>query len=259
MVLATRADLNVTAVHVDHGLREGSAAESGVVEEAARRYGAEFRSVAVIVQPGGNVEARARAARRAALPPGAMTGHTADDQAETVLLNMLRGAGLDGLAGIRSGPTKPILRLRRADTRALCAVEGLSPVVDPSNDDLSFRRNRLRHELMPLAERVAARDVAEVIARQAELLGEDADLLNALAARIDPTEARALCEAPPPIARRAVRLWLANETGGPEHHPPDAAAVERVLAVARGDALACEVAGGRRVSRSAGRLRLSAE
>lgn len=258
-MLARRADLDVTAVHVDHGLREGSAAEAAVVEEAARRYRAEFRSVVVSVGPGGNVEARARAARRRALPADAMTGHTADDQAETVLLNMLRGAGLDGLAGIRPGPTKPILRLRRAETRALCAREGLSPVLDPSNDDPAIRRNRLRHELMPLAMHIAARDVAEVIARQAELLGDDADLLNALAASIDPTDARALCEASPPLARRAVRLWLGIEAGGVERYPPDAATVERVLAVARGDALACEIAGGRRVSRSGGRLRLSAE
>ena len=78
-----------------------------------------------------------------------MTGHTADDQAETVLLNLLRGAALDGLAGMDPG-RRPLRRLRRAETRALCAELDLTPVADPSNDDPAFRRNRVRHELLPL-------------------------------------------------------------------------------------------------------------
>ena len=186
-----------------------------------------------------------------------MTGHTADDQAETVMLNLIRGAGIDGLAGIRPGPTKPILTLRRAETHELCAEEGLLPVVDPTNADGSFRRNRIRADVMPLLDAVAERDVAAVIARQAELLRDDADLLDSLAAAIDPTDARGLRAAPAALARRAVRNWLTREVGGPDRHPPDAASVERVLAVARNEALACEVAGGRRVSRSGGRLTLS--
>jgi tRNA(Ile)-lysidine synthase len=252
LVLAVAAGKEVTAVHVDHGLRPGSAAEAGVVADAARRFGAGFRSVAVAVAPGPNLEARARAARRSALPPDALTGHTADDQAETVLLNLVRGAGLDGLAGIRPGPTKPLLALRRADTRAVCAEAGLVPVDDPSNADPSFRRNRVRHELLPLLDAVADRDVAGVLARQASLLRDDADLLASLAAAIDPTDARALAAAPPPLARRAVRGWLAAG----RDHPPDAATVERVLAVARGRAKGADVGDGRRVLRHAGRLRL---
>ena len=250
LVLAVEAGLDVTAVHVDHGLRPGSATEADVVRDAATRYGAAFVGARVDVAPGPNVEARARAARYATLPPGALTGHTADDQAETVLLNLLRGAAIDGLAGIRAGPTKPLLALRRHETRALCDEVGLAPVDDPSNADLSLRRNRVRHELLPLLDAIGERDVVAVVARQAHLLAADADLLDELAGGIDPTDARVLASAPAPLARRAVRRWLRAGCD----HPPDSATVDRVLAVARGDANATDVGGGRSVRRSHQRL-----
>lgn len=248
LVLAVEGGCDVTAVHVDHGARD-AAAEVEVVRVAAERFGARFEAVAVDVAPGPNQEERWRDARRAVLPPGALTGHTADDLAETVLLNLVRGAGLDGLAGIRPGPTKPILGLRRRETHELCASLDLTPVVDPTNDDPAFRRNRVRHELVPLLDEIAARDVVAVLARQAELLRDDADLLDAWATTIDPTDAKALAAAPLPLARRAIRRWLTTD------HPPDAATVERVLAVARCEAKACELPGGARILRSGMKLR----
>ncbi|HVE46920.1 MAG TPA: tRNA lysidine(34) synthetase TilS [Acidimicrobiales bacterium] len=251
MVLAVAAGCEVTAVHVDHGLRAESAGEGGVVAAAASRYGVAFRSVQVELAAGGNLEARARAARRAALPAGAATGHTADDQAETILLNLLRGAGLDGLAGIRPGPTKPLLALRRFETHALCSAEGLVPVQDPSNSDPAFRRNRVRHELLPLLDEIAERDVVPVLVRQAALLRDEADLLDDLSAGIDSGDAGALAAAPAALARRALRALLSDG-----EHPPSSAAMERVMAVARGEFTACELEGGRRVSRSRGRLRV---
>jgi tRNA(Ile)-lysidine synthase len=253
LVLATAAGCAVHAVHVDHGIRPGSGAEADVVAAAARRLGASFDARRAHVAPGANLEARARTARRAALPPGALTGHTLDDRAETVLLHLLRGAGIDGLQGIRAGPTKPILALRRRETRALCLAEGLRPVEDPSNLDPAFRRNRVRHEVLPLADDVAGRDVAVLLDRTAELVGDDAALLDELARALDPCDARALAAAPRPLARRAVRAWLVALA---PPHPPDAATVERVLAVARHEARATEVGGGRRVARTGGRLRL---
>ncbi|MGH9114150.1 MAG: tRNA lysidine(34) synthetase TilS [Acidimicrobiales bacterium] len=258
LVLAVEAGCEVTAVHVDHGLRTGSADEAAVVRAAAERWGADSWSLRVDVGPGPNLEARARAARYAALPPGALTGHTADDQAETVLLNLLRGAGLGGWAGM--GPARrPIRRLRRSETRALCAEVGLEPVDDPSNADPAFRRNRVRHELLPLLDAIAERDVVPVLARQADLARADVALLDDLAAALDPADAEALAAAPPALGQRAVRLWLrAGGPGGDEHHPPDAATVERVLAVARGEAVACELPGGWRVARTKRRLRLEA-
>ncbi len=249
LVLAVAAGCHVTAVHVDHGLRPGSAAEADVVREAAERLGAAFRAEKVDVAPGPNLEARARAARYAVLPPDVLTGHTADDQAETVLLNLLRGAGLDGLAGMRS-EGHPILALRRTETEALCAAEGLTPVVDPTNADPAHRRNRVRHELLPLLGAIAERDPVPILARQAALLRDEADALAALAAVLDPTDAPALAAAPPAVARRALRAWLTTD------HPPDAATVERVLAVARNEAKAADVGGGRRVARTRNVLRL---
>jgi tRNA(Ile)-lysidine synthase len=251
MVLAVAAGCDVTAVHVDHGLRRDSDAEAEVVRAAAERFGARFRAEAVSIAPGPNLEARARAARRAALPPDALTGHTADDQAETVLLNLLRGSGLDGLSGMRRD-RHPLLALRRAETHALCAHLGLEPVTDPSNLDPVHRRNRVRHELLPLLDDLAGRDVAGLLARQSELLRDEGDLLDQLAAHIDPTDAKAVAAAPVPLARRAIRRWLTADGA----YPPDAASVERVLQVADGRAIACEITGGRRVARRAQRLHL---
>jgi len=249
LALAVDALVEVTAVHVDHGLRPGSADEADVVRDVAAGLGVRFRAERVDVAAGPNLEARARAARRAVLGPDAMTGHTADDQAETVLLNLVRGAGLDGLGAMRAGPTKPILGLRRAETRELCAARGFVPVQDPSNEDPAFRRNRVRHEVLPLLDAVAERDVAALLARAASLLADDAELLDSLAAALDPTDARALAGAPVALARRAVRRWLTLDG-----YPPDLATVDRVLAVARGEARATEVEGGRRVRRTAQRL-----
>ena len=130
LALATEAGCRVTAVHVDHGLRPGSAAEADVVAEAAERFGARFDSVRLELVDGPNLEERARTARHRALGANAATGHTADDQAETVLANLLRGAGVDGLAGMRAGARHPILALRRSETVALCAQLGLVTVID---------------------------------------------------------------------------------------------------------------------------------
>ena len=251
LALAVASGCRVTAVPVDHGLRSGSAAEADVVREAAARFAAGFRAERVVVEPGPNLEARARAARYSVLPPGVLTGHTADDQAETVLLNLLRGAGVDGLSGMAT-EGHPLLRLRRSETHELCEALGLEWVEDPSNLSLVHRRNRVRAELLPLMDAIAERDVVPVLARQAELLRAEAALLDGLARDLDPTDAKAVAAAPLALARRAVRAWL----GAGQDHPPDLGAVERVLAVARGEARAADVGGNRRVARSGGRLRL---
>ena len=254
LVLAVASGCRVTAVHVDHGLRPGSGSEGDVVSDAARRFGARFRAERVALDDGPNLEARARRARREVLGPHAATGHTADDQAETVLANLLRGAGVDGLAAMRAGTRHPLLGLRRSETVALTDHLGLEPVVDPSNDDPRHLRNRIRHELLPLCSDVARRDVVPVLARQAGALAGDADLLDALSSLVDPEQAAAVAAAPEAVARRSVRAWLLGEG----EYPPSFDAVERVLEVARKNRRAAEVSGGRRVSRSRGRLSLGA-
>ena len=130
-------------------------------------------------------------------------------------------------------------------------------------------RNRVRHELIPLCNDIARRDVVPLIARQAQLLHEDAETLDRLAAEViaDPADARRLASAPTALARRAVRQWLRRSgatpsTGGRapragagrDHQPPALADVDRTLAVARGTHEATELRGGHRVRRSHGRL-----
>ena len=262
LTLAAHASLEPIAVHVDHGLRDGSDVESGVVADAAARFGAAFIAETAPVQPGPNLEARARDARYAALErarvargaPVVLVAHTADDQAETVLLNLLRGGGSAGLAGMperRGTLARPLLGLRRADTEAVCAEVGLVPVRDPTNDDVQFRRNWIRRDVLPLLNAGAARDLVPVLTRQAALLRSESEFLDELAAASWAPDGTAssveLRRLPPVLARRAVRQWL-----GPP--PPSLADVERVLAVAAGECRATEVTGGRRVWRSRGRL-----
>ena len=184
-------------------------------------------------------------------PAGALTGHTADDRAETLLVNLLRGAGLDGLAAMAPGPTRPLLALRRAETRRLCVELGLVPVDDPSNDDPRFVRNRVRHELLPLMDAIAGRDTVPLLVRTAETAADDLAVAESASAGLDPTDARAITAAVPAVARRALRRWLT--IGG---YPPDAATVDRVLAVAAGTRRACEMPGGHRVERHRQRLRI---
>jgi tRNA(Ile)-lysidine synthase len=208
-----------------------------------------FERHTVDVAPGANLEARARAARAAVLPADALTGHTADDQAETILINLLRGAAASGLAAMRPGPTKPLLALRRAETTALCADLGLDPVTDPSNADRRFLRNRIRADVLPLLCDAAKRDVVPLLLRTGDLLRDDDDLLEQLAAAIDPADARAVAAAAAPLARRALRGWLATDG-----YVPDLATLNRALDVARGVATACDLGGERRLERHRQRL-----
>jgi tRNA(Ile)-lysidine synthase len=247
-ILAVRAGLQPVLWHVDHGLRDGGADEAAAVVRLAGSLGATAECRRVQVAHGPNLEARARAARYAVLPDGVLTGHTLDDQAETVLINLLRGAGVTGLTGIKRPSTRPLLGLRRSEARALCVALGVTVLDDPMNADARFLRTRVRTEVLPLLDDVSGRDVAAVLARQAALMRDDDDLLDELAVFIDPTDAVAVRSAPVALARRAIRAWLADP------YPPDAACVERVLEVARGERAACDVGGSREVRRSKNRL-----
>ncbi|MGH8980153.1 MAG: tRNA lysidine(34) synthetase TilS, partial [Acidimicrobiales bacterium] len=268
LVLASAAGCTVTAIHVDHGIRPGSASEAGIVADAARRVGARFRTERVVVAPGPNLAARARAARFAILPPGVATGHTMDDQAETVLCNLLRGAGPDGVAGMRGGFEHPILAMRRTETEAVCREAGLEWFEDPSNADRAHLRNRVRHELLPLCGTLGGRDPVPLLARFAALQAQDTTFLSetSVAAVPDPADTAALLQVPEPLRARAVRRWLRSlgatppaggrdaAIPGADRQPPTLADVRRVLRVAAGDAVATEISGGWRVRRSRGRL-----
>src|SRR5215216_1936665 len=254
LVLGVAAGCDVRAVHVDHGLRASSAEEARAAVALAASIGVTCDVIEVAIGDGPNLEARARASRRDVLPTGALTGHTADDRAATLLVNLLRGAGVDGLTAMGPSPTRPILGLRRAETAAVCAARGLHPVVDPSNDDPRFVRNRIRDELLPLMADIARRDVVPLLVRTATVLADDAVLADAQADGLDATDARALAAVTPPLARRVVRRWLTGVAA--DGYPPDAATVDRVLEVVSGRRRACEIVGGHRVERHHQRLRI---
>ena len=252
LVLAVHAGLEVTAVHVDHGIRPDSSAETDLVATSAERFGASFEAHTVVVEPGPNLEERARDARRSVLGAGALTGHTADDQAETVLLQLMFGAGPKGIAAMVPGPAKPLLDLRRADTEAVCTAAGISWFSDPSNVDPRFRRNRVRAELIPLMNDIADRDVVPLLVRSAAKVGAAQAVLDQLLPDGDPADTRWLQTLPDSVATLVVRRWLSEQIG----RPLSAAATTRVMEVVAHTRKATELSGGRRLHRSDGLLRL---
>jgi tRNA(Ile)-lysidine synthase len=159
--LAPKLGFELAAHGVDHGLRPEAAGELDLAEAHARRLGVAFGRTRVSVEPGGNLQARARAARyraledagRAARASLLATAHHADDRAETVLLRLLRGAGPPGLAVLppRAGQRiRPLIRARRSDVLLHLERHSIPFATDPSNRDRRYQRVRVREELVPL-------------------------------------------------------------------------------------------------------------
>ena len=261
LLLALRAELVVTVHHVDHHARPSSGDDAEFVRACCDGLGVTCVVHDVVVEPGGNFEARARAERRRVLPAGSLTGHTMDDLAETVLLNMLRGAGVDGLSPMVNDPTKPLRAVRRQEIHDFVHDENVVALHDETNDDPAHRRNRVRHELIPLLNGIAQRDVVLLIARQADVLYEDRawlDLLGVGDATLDVSDVdcRELSRWPRARLRRWLRAKLFTLDEQNDRHPPSAAEVDRALRVVVGDAVATELSGGRRLARRGQRLSL---
>ena len=218
------------------------------VEDAARRIRYDFMEQA----------ADALGAERIAV------GHTQDDQAETFLLKLIRGAGLTGLGGIyprRGRVIRPLLDVPRADLRSYLASRGERWVEDESNEDLENPRNRIRHVVLPELDRAAGGPTRPAIARAAGLLREDAEWFDELAARryVELTEetpdgvaieTAALLAEPPPLRRRILLRALRAAAGGREvglEH------VDAAMAALTGAAGGADVPGGR-VERKRGKL-----
>lgn len=196
---APRAGLRAGALIIDHGLQTGSAKVAQAAGAAAANLGLDpviIRRVQVVAVDG--PEADARSARYtefeeviSELGVGAvLLGHTLDDQAETVLLGLTRGAGATSLSGmkpINGVYRRPLLGLRRSTTVAACADQGLSPWNDPHNEDPHYTRVRIRQTVLPVLEKELGPGVAEALARTAEQLQQDADVLDELASQVMPT------------------------------------------------------------------------
>jgi len=220
--------LPVHGLVVDHQLQPCSAQVAQTTGAQLRQLGypaVQVLAVTVNAAAGsGGLEAAARRARyqalRDAAPDGALVllGHTLDDQAETVLLGLGRGSGSRSVAGMRElDPPwgRPLLGVRRSVTAAACAALNLEPWTDPHNADPRFRRVRLRTEVLPLLEDVLAGGVAQALARTAEQLREDLDVLDGQAAEIlrdarrgADLDVAALAPQPAALRRRVLRRWL---------------------------------------------------
>jgi tRNA(Ile)-lysidine synthase len=229
--VATRRELKYAGVVIDHGLQPDSADVAARVRDQLASLGYDDVTVtAVEVDESASVgpEAAAREARYSALDAEArvrgatvLLGHTLDDQAETVLLGLARGSGSRSLAGMapRTGHlVRPFLRLRRATTEQACAELGLEPWQDPHNADRRFTRVRVRETVLPTLEKELGPGVAEALARTAELVRDDTELLDRIAAEAyrtaeglgatDTLDCAALESQPPALRRRILRLWL---------------------------------------------------
>jgi tRNA(Ile)-lysidine synthase len=252
--------IQLACFHFDHRLREGSSRDARYARRQADALGVPFFVRAADSRPGRgeSIEAWARVERYGALHAvleevggaSAAVGHTADDQAETVLLALARGAGLDALAGMEpvSRPVvRPLLHVTREETAACCRSLGLRPRHDAMNDDLRFARAALRARVLPGLERALGRNVRPAVVRTAAMLREDArfldDLADARAAEVvrrdgagASLDAAALSRLPRPLASRVARRALLSVGV-----VPDAAHVDAVLGLAAGRS-------GRRIS-----------
>ncbi|GAA3031202.1 tRNA lysidine(34) synthetase TilS [Microbacterium dextranolyticum] len=236
---APKVGVVVTATVIDHGLQPGSdrvAARAAAVSES---LGVPARVVQVDVGLDGGPEAAARDARRRALLDAARTAgaeavllaHTLDDQAETVLIGLARGSGAASLGamapdrveeGIRI--IRPLLEVRRTQTRAACAAQGLPVWEDPHNLDRRFLRVRVRQDVMPVLEAELGPGVADALARTSDQLREDAaaftemidetieDIVEHAEAGIAVSVA-ALAANPPALRHRIIRHVVASEFG----------------------------------------------
>jgi tRNA(Ile)-lysidine synthase len=193
LALAPAWRLGLHVLHVDHGLRHDSARDADFVRALGVRLGVPVEVTAVRVGRG-SVEAAARAARHAALEAVAdrvgatriALGHTADDQAETVLMRLVEGTGMRGLAGIppvRGRIIRPLIEARHREALAALAAAGLPWVEDPSNDDPKFFRNRVRHELLPLLSSAYDPEIVSRLADVARAARVSVEALDRVAAR----------------------------------------------------------------------------
>lgn len=253
--------IRLAVFHFDHKLRADSAEDGGYVRKLAERLKVPFHLGTADDRPskGVSVEAWATVARMIAANDvrreiGAMAtaeGHTLDDQAETVLLNLIRGSGLEGIAGIDPGHrdralVQPLFDVERGDVEAFCRALHLKPRRDPMNEDRRYLRAAIRHEVLPVLERETGRGVTRSIARTGDLLRADRDELFAAAVRglegvvdgvrgkevrLDVTE---LLQLPRSVASRVIRLAGYNILSTDSASPWSKEAIDAVLDLAEG-------------------------
>lgn len=252
----------VLAVVVNHNLQEGSAQVAGEAAVQARALGASTRIVHVDVDlgAGGSVEAAARQARYAALFEVAAeaagdwaevwVAHTADDQAETLLLGALRG-NPSGMLQRSGNLVRPFLYLRRADTVGACTELHLHPWHDPMNEDPAFRRVAMRTEIIPALSELLGGDAVPALARTADRIAQSNEVIRELASASTEMDCEELAGLPAVVRRFRIHAWLVEKHVHPNGAQLDA--IERLVTHWRGQ-VGVELAGSQAVKREAGRL-----
>jgi tRNA(Ile)-lysidine synthase len=242
LLVATRRwhGASLRVVTVDHGVREGSAADARFVEGLAAELGLPCTTVRPAVPPAAG-EAQLRDARYAAFEAlGAdriALGHHRDDLAETVILQLLRGTGTAGLAGmrpVRGRYVRPQLDATRAELRAWAERRGLAWREDPTNADPRFARNRVRAEVMPLLELIRP-GAGRALARSAQVAAQDDAWLESLVVPGPPWDLAFVQRAPEPVVRRSLLRGLPGIGAG---------TMDALLAVAARGRGRIEVLGG---------------
>ncbi len=265
--LATQSNRACRAVHVNHRLPD-STRMAKAARAISQRLGLALSEVSIKEQNNGSEQAlrsaRYEALGRASTPDEAViTAHTADDQAETVLHNLLRGAGLDGIAGIpshRGRYHRPMLGVWRSETRELATLAALPWEDDPQNDDPRYLRNRIRRQLIPHLEGDYQPRLREGLVRLSALAASDLSYLEAVAARTrvevssdgwPEISCSDLAALPTAISSRVIRRAL-RLLRGP--HAGASAEVARVLQVAAGSVPRTQLEGGATAIRRGDRL-----
>lgn len=268
-------DLSLGVIHVDHGLRgQASGSDARFVDGRCRRLRVPFHLVRLGMDPhAANLEEEARSRRYeeilACMSSGgyacAATGHTLDDQAETVLYRIVRGTGIRGLAGMPfrrdDGIIRPMLAFSRSLVLDYARTRRLSFRQDSTNDDVRHARNLIRHRIMPLVNRINHR-AANALASLADIAFQEGSLLESMASNLardalahDWRMVRAfrldvLANAPEPVLRRLFIGVISSMAGDPRG--VDAVQVDAAMRVMRGDAGAHAVRRRVRISREGG-------
>lgn len=248
---------DVRCVVVDHGLQDGSAEVARRAAVVARGFGLAAEVVRVEVGEG-NLEAAARNARYEALlayGSDVWVGHTADDQAETLLLGALRG-NPSGMAPRNGRIVRPFLGIRRADTVGACDELGLDPWHDPMNADPAFRRVAMRNQVLPLLSELLGGDAVPALAATADRIAADQALIASLTDLAPTTSCAELKADAGPVRRRRLAAWLLEEGVPVQGDQLDA--VEALVVDWHGQGPVA-VAGGRAVVREGGRLAILGE
>ena len=262
-LLKDKLKIQLSAAHFNHHLRgEESDRDENFVRDFCERYDIPLTVGHGEIHPGKKgLEAAARDARYAflrAIPGKVATAHTADDNAETVLMHIVRGTGLKGLGGIApvSGSViRPMLSVTRQDVEDFCAEWSLSYITDSSNDTDVFLRNRLRHHVMPLLKQENPQLAANVSA-MALLLRQDEEYL-AGAARAEAMDVENLRKLHPAVRQRCLEHFL-KESGVREPEKTHIAQAEALIFTDKPSAFA-QFPGGVTIARNYGKLEVRPE